>query len=51
MELSKYPYIQAGVLIHPSLVSLEDIQGEIHLVKMFSIGGFELLFHIGVFLQ
>ncbi|KAG6431115.1 hypothetical protein SASPL_109190 [Salvia splendens] len=27
VELSKYPYIQAGVLIHPSLVSVEDIQG------------------------
>nr|ABR92334.1 putative dienelactone hydrolase family protein [Salvia miltiorrhiza] len=27
VELSKYPYVQAGVLIHPSLVSVEDIQG------------------------
>ncbi|KAL1543198.1 endo-1,3 1,4-beta-D-glucanase-like protein [Salvia divinorum] len=27
VELSKYPYIQAAVLIHPSLVSVEDIQG------------------------
>ncbi|KAL1543197.1 carboxymethylenebutenolidase [Salvia divinorum] len=27
VDLSKYPYIQAAVLIHPSFVSVEDIQG------------------------
>ncbi|KAG6432209.1 hypothetical protein SASPL_103783 [Salvia splendens] len=27
VELSKHPYIQAAVIIHPSFVSLEDIQG------------------------
>ncbi|KAI3469501.1 hypothetical protein Pfo_026164 [Paulownia fortunei] len=27
VELAKYAYIQAGVLLHPSFVSLEDIQG------------------------
>ncbi|CAL5347137.1 unnamed protein product [Camellia sinensis] len=26
VELAKYPFIQAGVLLHPSFVSLEDIQ-------------------------
>ena len=28
VELSKHPYIQAAVIIHPSFVSLEDIQGK-----------------------
>ncbi|XP_057771838.1 endo-1,3;1,4-beta-D-glucanase-like [Salvia miltiorrhiza] len=27
VELCKYPYVQAGVLIHPSFVTVEDIQG------------------------
>ncbi|KAI3459338.1 hypothetical protein Pfo_016001 [Paulownia fortunei] len=27
VELTKYPYIQAGVLLHPSFLSVEDIQG------------------------
>ncbi|XP_042016988.1 endo-1,3;1,4-beta-D-glucanase-like isoform X2 [Salvia splendens] len=41
VELSKHPYIQAAVLIHPSFVSLEDIQAELddmcppELVKQF----------------
>ena len=27
MELAKYDYIQAAVLLHPSFVTLEDIHG------------------------
>lgn len=27
VELAKHSYIQAGVLLHPSLVTVEDIQG------------------------
>lgn len=33
VELAKYAYINAGVLLHPSFVSVEDIQGK----KAFSV--------------